>query len=250
MKLAVICGPTGLETLTYWKQSYHMALAQEVLRDKIYRNWFFSRSLRGEFVMIDNGAAEGVAMTVSQILQAADHIGASEIALQDALRDKSETLKRTYMMARLVAGKMSMVIPQGRNWEEWEDCLYHMEKYIDFQTIGVAKHLEKLPGGRTKALDIIEGLGLDGAHDVHLLGCYKAPFDEALKIAKEFPWVRGLDTAAPFAYAQKGKSVTARTHYAYEWDEMPTNIDLLNKNILDMRDACMGENRHASQHNS
>jgi len=240
MKLAMICGPASFRNLDYWRQSYHLALAQVVLKDSFYAKWFAVRKSRGDFIILDNGVAEGEHLSFQQVMYAAGLIGADEIALLDVMRNGDATVEAHSHTKALVPPRMRMIIPQGSNWDEWLDCLNKLTHSMDFRSIGIPKHLESLEGGRLEALQILMEKRLHLTHDVHLLGCYKAPVKEILEAYRFAPWIRGIDTAAAHAYTQNNQTVLQNEHHSYEWNKVPMNTSLLHKNILALRDACEG----------
>jgi hypothetical protein len=97
-----------------------------------------------------------------------------------------------------------MIVPQGSSWELWRWCFLTMYKILDgeFNCVGVAKHLESLPGGRSKALDILAQLRR-GRYHIHMLGIQTTHWEHEIAQCMGYG-VRGIDTGAPIAYAQAG----------------------------------------------
>lgn len=244
MKLALICSPTDFETIEWFSLGYHMVLAQHVLNNTAYANYFAEKHQQGHFIILDNGAAEGVSLPFNKVVQAADIVGADEIALQDVMFNGPDTVGKHLETRALLPPNKRMIIPQGRSWDEWTQCLKNLTMNVSYRSIGVPKHLEQLSGGRVKALSIIHDFRLHREHDVHLLGCYRNPVQEILNARRAFPWVRGIDTAAPFAYSQNNAMVTRDEHYSYVWNERGFDR-LTHDNVILLRDACMGV-EHAS----
>jgi len=216
MKLAIIChDPMVLESLHL---SLHFVLAQKVLDDDKLMQWYASRSVYGDFTILDNGAAEGELVPWNKLLQVANNLRADEVVLPDVLRDGEETLKlstRSYVLNTIPEPKR-MIVPQGRNWEEWNYCLRELLQRCQPATIGIPKWQQELPGGRLNALFQISQYEEARRCNIHMLGMALAPREEFREINVHS--VRSLDTALPIALAQQQMIVgdgTQRASYAY-----------------------------------
>lgn len=217
MKLALITSPGGGPLITEFGLAYHMALAQYVLSDEAYAECYRTLHGRGHFIMLDNGAAEnGRSMSVKQLCLAAKAIGADEIVMPDVLDNCLETIAATQGALDSVPVRMRAVVPQGVDWEDWEYCAKKLVS-MGCRTICIAKRYERLPGRRAQALDIIRSHDWHTTYDVHLLGCHRNPLKEICDVVEDAPWVRGIDTAAPIAYAQHAALLTDQLHYSFEW---------------------------------
>lgn len=219
MKLAVIAPPQGEKLVE--KQGYNLALAQYILRDEDYLRMMIKHRHNDHFIMLDNGAAEGEIVTPEELITAANMIDADEVLLIDELKDPIHTV-RWHLDSKIlnaVPPRYRAVIPQGSTWEEWKWCLNEILVAIEFNTLCLPKHLERLSGGRKKAMRYLATLGLDRKYDIHLLGCQKNPIKEINDAASETKWIRGIDTAAPVAYAQKRLPIDGRQRSSLEWHE-------------------------------
>ena len=239
MKLAVIAPLQCLDVVNAVGLSYHMALGQELVRDSGYSNAYLAMHERGDFIIVDNGAAEKDILPFAQIVLAANIISADEIALPDVLRDMKQTVIATREGARLVPKQKRMLIPQGKDWTDWDECVRQLMR-IGGGSLGIPKLLGKYVGGRERALDYIKSQGIYTEIDIHLLGANIFPLDEIRSLLRQFPWIRGIDTAAPIAYAQYGKSITWSDRKSLLWDS-ETNFETAHRNIITMRDVCNGK---------
>ncbi len=221
MKLAVIGPPKLLKPVREQGLGYHFVLGQELWRDARYYKWYWEAKERGGFLIVDNGAAEPPEERVSiyNIIHAAIELDADEIILPDKLRDASYTLgwSQKKSILELVPPRKRFIVPQGRDWYEWTDCLVELVRWVNPATIGVPKWLEELPGGRVEAVKRIVNFGFHEQCNIHLLGIHSHVYDEPLQIAKEYPWIRGIDTGAPIAFAQNGMSLNDDDHYSLDW---------------------------------
>src|SRR5690606_32368698 len=119
--------------------------------------------------------------------------------------------------------------PQGTTWEEWLECAIQMI-HMGCATLCVAKRYEKLPGGRSYALRMIEAEGWNETHTIHLLGCYRNPLREIYRAHQTMPSIRGVDTGAAIAYTQHNVSLNSPDHCSLDWDA-PFDSELAKANI-------------------
>lgn len=240
MKYAPIVAPNGSETTDFFRLSYHLYLAQYLAKDDEYVERAMNDKRHGHFIILDNGAAEhGVAIVPQDALLAiAQEIGADEIVLPDAQHDKAQTLNLSRAILQYVPEKNRFIVPQGENWTEWEDCLTTM---VDWgcATIGLPKLLEEYPGGRKTALKIVIDYGFHKTHHIHMLGFFGNPIVEIRSWSQYHDYIRGVDSAAPFAWAQEGASIETGIHCSYKWGGI-FNTGIATKNISTLLDACGG----------
>jgi hypothetical protein len=239
MKLAVIAPPGSMRLIR--DQGYNFALGQELCREVRYLRWHEVAAYEGRFIIVDNGAAEPederlpFEEIVYQSLGLAD-----EIILPDKLRDSKWTLEHSLdgAVLNLVPARKRFVVPQGKNWDEWKECLHLMFTVAIPATIGVAKWIEGgLPGGRPQALKYIMEAGYHHHCNIHLLGIYEKPREEVTEAAAVLPSIRGVDTGAPIAYAQNDVPITDDAHYSLDWGGV-ADMAIAAGNISSFRKHC------------
>lgn len=243
MKVAHIAPPHG----TNWirDKSYHLVVAPRLSQDYAYVSFWKQRHLRGDFIIIDNGEVEFALsdeikerMPFEQIILLADEIGADEICMPDVFYDGVATIQRTSKWLPYVPIRRRMLIPQGNSLNEWMECAKVMFKW-GCRSMGIPKHMERFRGVVFPTRDVedpkfdgtlggrywlclrIEELGWHKIIDFHLLGVWDNAKTEIQPIARDFPWVRGIDTGIAFAYAQRGMHIHkyAGIHVGLEWDK-------------------------------
>jgi len=221
MKMASIVPQNYLDMTA--ESDFHMALAHLVGKAGFEKyTAFFTNRKKGSFCILDNGVVEGEPMTIADVVDRAILIHADEIILPDVLKDAEATMRDTmnaldYLKERF--GSLDalpfklMVVPQGRDEEDWLQCAKYMVRNLPIHTIGIPKHLNETCGRRDGRLYAISDLGdLVGAEltnnsiEIHLLGCATTPL-EVLTIAKAseqgiIPEVRSCDSAIPYVYAR------------------------------------------------
>lgn len=241
MKLAII--NDNILLTDAMRLSFHFVLAQR-LQDRLEAQWWYaSRSRHGDFIMIDNGAAEGEMVTNDVLLRVASSVRADEIILPDCLRNVEETLKLS-MNQRLLQSvpyTSRVAVPQGADWDEWEYCLQELVKRCRPTTIGVPKWLNELPGGRLKALEILWRGRYHQRYRIHLLGAARGLRKELSEL--NMPFVRSMDTALPIALAQVGERIDGLSdkRVSVQWDQ-PVDSRLAEQNIdiaLHMAKECI-----------
>lgn len=218
MKLAIIGSPNTFPTTEKLGLGYHLVLSQ-YCNDPTYAGYYLDKALAGHFIMVDNGAAElGQSIPFDAVVDVANMLGADEIAMPDALDKSHETLSLTSSALEKVPALSRIMIPQGETWDEWSFCAETMLRW-GCGTIAVAKRYERLPGGRKHAVSLLAGMsGIANVH-IHFLGCFQDPIKEIYEARSATLPVRGIDTAAPFAYSQHGIAIDSGQHASYKWGE-------------------------------
>lgn len=235
MKLAIISPTEHLPVVENYVLAYHFALGQHLVNDSDYWTWYRRAQSRGQFIIVDNGAAEPEEERVDfdYIMECALSMDADEIVLPDKLMDKEATLEMSLEvpMLRHIPKRKRMVVPQGSTWSEWKECLHTLMSYCQPASIGVPKWLENWEGGRAKAIEIIVNHEYHKWAHIHLLGIHSRPFQEVTDVLKVYRGIRGIDTAAPVAYAQHGEQIKDDVHYSVLWKNTTAYYNILTSNI-------------------
>lgn len=235
MKLAHI-GPPG-----YWRATfstgYNMALAQYLESDTEYKNEYIRRRSEGNFVMVDNGEAEGERMPFERVLIQALDIRADEIVLPDSIRNHDETIELIKQNYRQVVPYMRAIVPHGRSAEQWQHCYGKIHEILGgkYRTICVPKYTEAFENGRAGLLSWLHNTAKATQHyTVHMLGVYDHPKKE-IEIGNKYN-VRGLDTGAAVAWAQWTADIN---------DERDQRFSLLWEPLTDVHDKMPKEEQEA-----
>lgn len=164
------------------------------------------------YMIIDNGAAEGSSVSDRDLIRAASRMGADEVVVPDVLRDFRATVSRVEAFFNegsyldLSPATRFMVVAQGSTITGVKKCIDLYMDSFDDTVLGIPRHLlttldTKL--ARVYVLNYIQDKYPDTT--VHLLGTNTVWTREVMFIAKEFPWVRGIDSSMPYNYAIAGK---------------------------------------------
>ena len=242
MKVAHIV-PTQWLWLTT-RSGYHLVLAHKLLQDVQYRLFYQTRHEAGDYIIVDNGEVEfaysgelAERLSFADVVRAAEMVGADEVCMPDYFMGAEETLDlQTPEVMALVAPRHRMVIPQGDNLDEWQDCCCKLASRLIPKSIGVPKHMQRF--GRDKCLESIEAMGFHRTSDVHLLGVWDDPREEIVSIVRRFPWVRGIDTGVAVAYAQHDLRIQdyPGEHVGMDWDAGKLNDRLAEHNMAKLED--------------
>jgi len=188
----------------------HLLAKEHVSVHEWYKGRGASPDGRGHCVVLDNGAWELGKGDGKRLMQEALLIEPDVIIVPDAFQDCANTLR----MARTWIGVCSkqapeiMVVPQGRDLEEWCDCalqLYNivLDEGVERRTVlGLPKVLETYAGRRRAAIAWCRYMKLFPYIEPHALGVWYS-FWEAVDL-----WERGyigsLDSTLPYACAMDG----------------------------------------------
>ena len=241
MKSPKIAEIVPVSLLDYTKDNaYHMCLAQLVLKNERYADFYRARSAEGKYVILDNGAAEGEELNYEDLLRAYDIVKPSEIILPDVLKDARKTIEKTiYFYEKhwnTVMRYKTMVVPQGKDLKEWISCFEELANTIPFTCVGVPKWL-----GANGSLDRIIAVDYLSRCDVevHLLGCNERP--GVIKKCREMNGnVRGCDSA--FAYLCDKAGLPIITENTKRPDG---TIDFLNDTVINRLPALMHDFENA-----
>jgi|SRR5688572_14195290 len=216
------------------RSNYHLMLAQ--VEDIEYQQFYWTVP-ETDFLIVDNGAAEGAPVTTDKLLSVAASFGADEIVVPDVIGDWKATVKAAYAFLNEIGDFSTglMFVAQGKTMEE---VMLSIEAALDMRpfTIGIPRHLVTTigPNARVNVLEHIEERY--GRIPVHLLGTSKSWVAEILRIAKTHPWVRGVDTSMPYNHAFKSldlrnKNARVMRPGGYFTEKQFMNVRLMDDNI-------------------
>jgi len=244
MKAALI-PPKGYET-TAGQSDYHLVLAQELKRESYLSTY---KMLGADFIILDNGAAEGEQVSNLDLLDAALALKANEIVMPDVICNSEGTLTAIdefiYDLNESdddFSHLQLMAVVQGETIEECYDFIRKVEKSGVAGTLGIPRHLINTladPSARCRLATFIEGTFGIGRFDVHFLGTNSSWIGEVHVLGRDFPWARGVDSSAPFNYTIAGEDLGVpepeRAHIdrpnAYFTSTRTLDTELLQKNI-------------------
>jgi len=206
---------------------FHLLLAH-LLDHATYREWYRAERKHGAYLVLDNSAHEnGQGQDPATLLKMGFDLDAQEIVVPDVLDDAGATIEcclaahEEWFESKSVIldtyAPAFMYVPQGRNEDEWKDCLKDLVSIHDYcarkyslrrdYVIGVSKDYNVWDGGLMKLLDEHvkplrdEALERGVRVQVHLLGWMRDLWS-LREIANKHLWLRSTDSAKPFVYAE------------------------------------------------
>lgn len=209
MKLALIPPNAFLDKTV---DDYHLILPQQ-LGDGRYYTKYQQHRRQGHYLILDNGAAEGIHFTVDVIHTLARDLMVNEIIVHDVMNDYYETKGKVQSWTNHVIPNTFnyMGVVQGKTLADCKACV---DLYLDIPwitSIGIPRHLittvkDGMPEIRLSlVLYIREQQGNDV--NIHLLGTSPDYITELRDWGRHFNYrgVRGVDTSAPFNYAMSSE---------------------------------------------
>lgn len=203
-------------------QAYKMFLTHLVLKDSTYAKWAAQSS---GFKILDNSLIElGDALSLQDVLKAAEMIGAKEIILPDVFQKGPETIAAVKEALQELTPEQKdkyslMAVAQGRYAKEWVECFNELESIPEISTIGIPKVLAKThPAGRPA----FEGFWRYSPKKIHLLGLWYS-FTELNEYV--FPdKIRSCDTCQAAFLAKYGLTAESVRPDGHTIDLEDTNI--------------------------
>jgi hypothetical protein len=263
LKIALI---PPIDDLVRWRATADMHLAlNHLLEDETYRHFMTACGDAGDWITLDNSAHEYKAgQAIEDVLVNAIAIKARELVIPDTLfhamftvqqaRQAFKFLDESPLFQACSPTPRLMVVPQGRDVIDWAWCLdqlvetAHAYGFKGLLTIGLSKDYEMFAGGlRRLLLGHLEPYALQGIQ-THLLGwtCKWTLCD----LAREFSFIRSIDTAKPFIYAMRGHLLTherppaqmrrPEDYFHYSFGDHPEYLEIAHHNVAQFKLASRG----------
>ncbi len=215
MKVAIISPIALLGSLS---TDYHLVLPHLLSRPK-YRAFYQSLTDR-DFVILDNGAAEGLLVGLRALHALAKDLKPNEIVLPDRLSDNQETkvLVAEAMREFVYSDQAYMAVAQGETVEQALDCIAFYESFPSITTVGLPRVLNKDEKRTREYLTayLIQH-GWFGRFNFHYLGVTPYYYDEVKileSMTNSIAAFRGIDTSAPVSLGLQNISIKDNYMYA------------------------------------
>lgn len=171
-----------------------------------------------QFVILDNGAAEGYTVTDKEIIDLARKLGPDEIVIPDILGDMKGTIERAkkYMQKLTYMGHKvwefhHMFVAQGETIEEFVHSALWAHNQDWISTVAIPRHAITTCDDELARSIIVEKVS-DTLVDIrkllkpiHFLGTNTdAPAEIKTLSSRIKMWVRSVDTSFPFVAAWHG----------------------------------------------
>jgi hypothetical protein len=211
MKLALI-PPVGWENYLV-EGTMGMALAQ--VSDGGYRQAFRKLQQSGRHVILDNGAAEGAYILGRDLFRIAAEVSADEIVMPDVPTDAVETRKAVAQFLRHNEHRAQdyffMAVVQGTTMDELKRIVEYYLTLPHVSVLGLPRNLLRATGNTSIRLELATWIETETRSlPIHLLGSSRVHPEEVKWVARYAPFVRSVDTSAPFVFAIHGKSIDCK----------------------------------------
>lgn len=210
MKLALI--PPYSRMATIYRTDYQLVLPEH-LANKQYQEAYITARRNGDYLIMDNGAAEGELLTHGQLRSMALGLMVNEIVVPDVLGNMDDTLAlvKDFFRFGVDTRFKYMGVVQGKTYDECCACIEaYYDTFGEITVLGLPRHLITT----CDKDDIRSELALyirrrHPGYQVHLLGTNPEYIRELRDKQEAFhvAGVRGVDTSAPFNYAYYAKSI-------------------------------------------
>lgn len=220
MKLALI-PPLDLLVHT-WTTDYQLVLPEWVDRSRTYEDNANALSSRGDFIILDNGAAEDNLYEPDELIEMAVEIGASELAIPDMLGDafatfqkfaeffdQNEEILATNKFATDEGPNLGFVA-QGKSEIDALSLVLQVmtSKWAPYiSTVYLPRLLIRESQNNYARINLARAIyaQFDTRLDIHLFGSAPEWPRESLAASTEAPFIRGIDTSMPYNWAFKGR---------------------------------------------
>lgn len=212
MQVALI-PPTGLETWAL-RSGFHLTLPH-MFSNLDYRATYIRAAQRGDYIVLDNGEAEGVRVTGLNLRKMALEVEANEVVAPDIIGDKAKTCAAVHQFFRHAEGETSkevdavvryMAVVQGQNMAELKACVEYYAGIPKIRVLGIPRHLLVTIEQSSVRIDLANWIRdfHFGRFEIHLLGTSPSWIQEVRYASKYAPHIRSVDTSMPFNYAIAG----------------------------------------------
>lgn len=212
------CGPEYLG-------DYFLLLAHDVLANKERYSKFFKG--KNYTVIMDNSVIElGNAVSASVLLEAAEAVDATCIAIPDVLEDGQATCQRAAAFLNEWRGLQKaknfglMFIPQGKNLSDFMQCAdYALRSFGgDIQWIGIPRNTTgRILPSRKQIMSIVWTFAMRESiirkqpiQQFHMLGFSHDMVDDVAVCAEWGTYVKGIDSAVPLRLGSQGTEIKNR----------------------------------------
>lgn len=203
MKLALIPPFDGLHIINE-RDNYHLMLPQ-LLDNELYATKYRELRRRGDFIILDNGAAEGELVSDEKLVALTRAFDPDEVVIPDIMGDALGTIGRATKFVKAYGSEIQadlMFVAQGRSLIEVTRMIEVLVTLDHVTTVGIPRHLLATTGH--KDVRIMLAMWIHKHYgktlNIHFLGAAPSwPFE--VLYANDLKFVRGMDTSMPFNYA-------------------------------------------------
>lgn len=226
---------------------FHLALTHKVIFDYKYQEFYRERSKRGDYIILDNSAAEkrGRSVPLKDVVLAAILIRPKVVVLPDYLFDSDRTLDelenalrspQMRFLRRVIPDIKLCAVVQGVDQDDWLECFYILnDSKNGIDALGIPKVTGQLFGHRWVVLEKIQK---KVKKPCHLFGVWwQDTLDDIVREA-QYSFAVSVDTPKPVRLAVHGLPLS-------RWSEVPRGKNFLDNHYSNvdlelLRDNCKG----------
>jgi hypothetical protein len=198
--------------------SYRHLMLPHLLTHQVYSNHFKRVKGLGQYIILDNGAAEGVKVTGRQLVDTCYDYKVDELVLpdvmgsSDATYDVATDFLTDYRNRLPVSTRLGYVL-QGRTVTEAVDTYHRVRgntRLLAKINVWYLPRLLVTPENPDARIDVAEYiLDLEGKlpKPIHFLGAAPTFISEIATVRDRHLRIRSMDTSAPFVYAFAGRFI-------------------------------------------
>lgn len=208
MRLALI---PPIEHVNSIRNTDYQLLLPQLFTDPKYTRAYLRARRDGDFMILDNGIAEGYASNQHELHTRARQLMVNEIVVPDTLGDMETTVLQAKQFEACARAEFRyMGVVQGQSLSECYTCIRAFSDMPYIRTLGIPRHLLTTINQDARALIVAfvrRNFGWRFA--VHLLGTSRDYMKEFENYSQHYQdqGVRGVDTSAPFVYALAGATL-------------------------------------------
>lgn len=206
MKAALI-PPKGYEATALMSNIHLVLPLTELIWNSEYVDTYRQARKRGDYIILDNGAAEAQLVDGSQLMSFANTIGAHEVVAPDIMGNASKTYDATVEFLKdfpQAEDYSIMGVVQGQEFADRTRLARSFNSIDAITTLGIPKiHISR--GGSPMRLRLVEHIlyTFPGRFKIHLLGLSSSYPTEVRDL--DFPKeVRSIDSALPYKATEDG----------------------------------------------
>lgn len=245
MKTALIPA-RGLEGYVL-RSDFHLALPIPDCMDNLdYIKTYQRAASRNDYIVLDNGAADGGLVGNDTLMDVASKLDVNEIVAPDIFYDKAGTITRVvdfmhWLTDHEYGGCYNvMAVAQGTSPTAFRKCIEAYSNMPGITVVGLPKHMLTTVNKKAARVDMANWIeeSFGSRFQIHLLGTNPVWLKEVVAVSKYAPHVRSVDSALPFNYALASQNLattklelTRNTEYfTLDWSETASERHL-NNNI-------------------
>lgn len=236
---AALIPARGLEIYAL-RSTFHLTLAiPDALHNPYYVGAYRRAASRGDYIILDNGAAENQMAPDKKIIEAARILRAQEIVAPDVIKDSTATVARTTAFCSKFAedliGLKVMAVAQGNKLAGFRTCVDNLARISRVKVIGIPRHVMETLDSKAARIDLANWIreAYPLRFDIHLLGTNPKWLHEVKAAATYAPHIRSVDSALAFNYtihhtklATTNKAFTRHPRFfTADWSrDVPANL--------------------------